>query len=435
MNKPKPIQETLLFLMRITLLHIVLTSFSIAFANAVDTMGQEILSRKVTIDIESEEFQHALKLISEQTKVKFAYSPELIEDRKKVSLHLKEVELAEALITLLGPEINYKVVGKRIVLSPVLSESFEETGAETTAVLNALAVSGTVSDPGGAPMPGVSILEKGTSNGTTTDTNGKYAINVTDGATLVFSFIGFTTQEIAVGTRNVIDVTLAEDATQLNEVVVTALGVPRETKTLVYATQSVKPTQLTEVRDANNVLNSLQGKVANVQVNQGSGGPGSGAKIVLRGNRSIQGSNNALIVVDGVPINNSSVGSNTAAPAATSDFGSVQSSDGASNINPDDIESITVLRGPSAAALYGSQAGNGVIVITTKKGTKDKISVEVNSGITAETAFALPNVQNTYGQGMAGAINPTVGDSWGAKMEGQTYTNHLGESRTYTAQP
>ena len=118
------IQETLLFLMRITLLHIILTSFSIAFANAVDTMGQEILSRKVTIDIESEEFQHALKLISEQTKVKFAYSPELIEDQKKVSLHLKEVELAEALITLLGPEINYKVVGKRIVLRPVLPESF-----------------------------------------------------------------------------------------------------------------------------------------------------------------------------------------------------------------------------------------------------------------------------------------------------------------------
>ena len=166
---------------------------------------------------------------------------------------------------------------------------------------------------------------------------------------------------------------MAEDATQLNEVVVTALGVPRETKTLVYATQSVKPAQLTEVRDANNVLNSLQGKVANVQVNQGSGGLGSGARIVLRGNRSIQGSNNALIVVDGVPINNSTVGPNpTMGGAATSDFGSVQSSDGASNVNPDDIESITVLRGASAAALYGSQAGNGVIVITTKKGTKDK---------------------------------------------------------------
>src|SRR5688572_9130643 len=429
MNKPKPIQETLLFLMRITLLHIILTSFSITFANAVDTMGQEILSRKVTIDIESEEFQHALKLISEQTKVKFAYSPELIEDRKKVSLHLKEVDLAEALISLLGPEINYKVVGKRIVLSPVLSESFEETGPDATAVINALAVSGTVSDAGGTAMPGVSILEKGTSNGTTTDTNGKYSINVGDGATLVFSFIGFTTQEIAVGTRSVIDVTLAEDATQLNEVVVTALGIPRESKTLVYATQQVKPAQLTEVRDANNVLNSLQGKVANAVITQASGGPGSGARIVLRGNRSIQGDNNALIVVDGVPITNGTNGT------ITSDFGGLQGTDGASNINPDDIESMTILRGASAAALYGSQAGNGVILITTKKGTKDKISVTLNSGVVSEKAFVLPDFQNTYGQGNSGVLNGASGESWGAKMDGQSFTAYNGEQRSYSAQP
>lgn len=436
MNKPNPNQETLLFLMRITLLHIILTSFSIVFAYAVDTMGQEILDRKVTIDIESEEFHEVLLLITEQTKVKFAYSPELIEDQKKVTLHLKEAKLGEVLSSLLGSDINYKVVGKRIVLRPAIQATFEEEKETTSPVSAAIDVSGTVTDQNGAPMPGVSIVVKGTTNGTTTDTNGKYQLSVVSADdVLVFSFIGYATQEVVVGNRGTVDVTLTEDATQLNEVVVTALGVPRETKTLVYATQSVKPTQLTEVRDANNVLNSLQGKVANVQVNQGSGGPGSGAKIVLRGNRSIQGSNNALIVVDGVPINNSTIGTNTAAAAATSDFGSVQSSDGASNINPDDIESITVLRGPSAAALYGSQAGNGVIVITTKKGSKDRISVHLNSGVTAETAFALPDVQNTYGQGNSGVLNIATGDSWGARMEGQTYTNHLGEQRTYSPQP
>ncbi len=431
MNKPKPIQERLLFLMRITLMQIILTSFSIAFANAVDTMGQEILNRKVTIDIESEEFQRALVLISEQTKVKFAYSPELIQDQKKVSLHLKEARLADVLLTLLGPDINYKVVGKRIVLMPVPQATSEESGTQPVTAPVEIAVSGTVIEGNGSAMPGVSILVKGTTNGTTTDTDGKYEIKVSgEGDILIFSFIGFATQEVAVGNRTVVDVTLMEDATQLSEVVVTALGVPRATKTLVYATQSVKPAQLTEVRDANNVLNSLQGKIANAQVNQGSGGPGSGAKIVLRGNRSIQGSNNALIVVDGVPINNNT----NSAPV--SDFGGIQSSDGASNINPDDIESITVLRGPSAAALYGSQAGNGVLVITTKKGTKDnKISVNINTGVTAEKAFQLPKVQNTYGQGIAGAISTTTGDSWGAKMEGQTYTNHLGETRTYSPQP
>src|SRR5690606_17225327 len=144
---------------------------------------------------------------------------------------------------------------------------------------------------------------------------------------------------------------------------------------------------------------------------QSSGGVGSDARIVLRGNRSIQGNNSALVVVDGVP--NSM----------------------ANNINPDDIESVTILRGASAGALYGSQAGNGVIVITTKKGRSGGVSVSLNSGLTFDTPFALPRVQNTYGQGSDGTLDPSTGESWGAKMEGQTYTNLRGEERTYSPQP
>jgi TonB-linked SusC/RagA family outer membrane protein len=428
MNKPKVNQETLLFLMRITLFHIILTSFSIAFANAVDTMGQELLNRKVTIDIESEEFHEALLLISEQTKVKFAYSPELIEGQKKVTLHLKEAKLADVLNSLLGSEINYKVVGKRIVLRPVVQPS-EEVEELRAFVPSAISISGTVSDANGAAMPGVSIVVRGTNVGTTTDTDGKFALSVSgEDDILVFSFIGYATQEVVVGNRTVIDVTLVEDATQLSEVVVTALGIPRETKTLVYATQQVKPAQLTEVRDANNVLNSLQGKIANAVITQGSGGPGSGARIVLRGNRSIQGTNNALIVVDGVPITNGTNGT------ITSDFGGLQGIDGASSINPDDIESMTILRGASAAALYGSQAGNGVIVITTKKGVKDRISVTVNSGVVSEKVFVLPDFQNTYGQGNSGLLNGNSGESWGAKMDGQSFTAYNGEQRSYSSQ-
>jgi hypothetical protein len=177
MNKPKLNQGTLLFLMRITLFHIILTSLSIAFANAVDTMGQEILNRKVTIDIESEEFHKALLLIGEQTKVKFAYSPELIEGKKKVTLHLKDAKLAEVLSSLLGSEINYKVVGKRIVLRPV-APPLDDEEDESPPFVPVVDISGTVSDPNGAPMPGVSIVVKGTNNGTTTDTNGKYALAV-----------------------------------------------------------------------------------------------------------------------------------------------------------------------------------------------------------------------------------------------------------------
>ncbi len=284
-----------------------------------------------------------------------------------------------------------------------------------------------------AAVAGASISVKGRTTGTSTGADGSFSIVAPAGkVTLQVSSVGFVAAEhIVAANENSIVIHLTEGATELTEVVVTALGIQRQAKTLVYATQSVKPSELTEIRDPNNVLNQLQGKVANAVVTQGSGGPGSGARIVLRGNRSIQQSNNALIVVDGVPMNNTTEGT------GTSDFGSIQGSDGASNINPDDIESITVLRGASAAALYGSQAGNGVVVITTKKGVKDRMSVTVNTGIGFENAWSLPNVQNQYGQGNGGVFTDTLtsGESWGAKMDGRSYTNFLGQQRSYTGQP
>ncbi|MFM2145326.1 MAG: hypothetical protein RL732_162 [Bacteroidota bacterium] len=280
------------------------------------------------------------------------------------------------------------------------------------------------------PIAGATVGVKGSPGGTTTIADGSFSISAPAGnVTLVISYVGYTSQEVAVSAgNNTVSVSLAEGG-ELERVVVTALGISRQAKTLVYATQTVKASELTEARDANNVINALQGKVANALITQGSGGPGSGARIVLRGNRSIQGSNNALIVVDGVPISNGTNGT------ASSDFGSVQGSDGASSINPDDIESVTVLRGASAAALYGSQAGNGVIVITTKKGKKDQVTVNVNSGVQVETAFALPAFQNSYGQGNGGVLVESSGESWGAKMSGQGFTNYLGKSSTYSAQP
>lgn len=275
------------------------------------------------------------------------------------------------------------------------------------------------------------ITLKGSTRAVSASADGSFSISVPGGkAVLSVSSVGFAPKEVEVSpNENSINIALEGGSAQLEGVVVTALGITRQARTLVYATQTVKPAELTEVRDPNNIVNSLQGKVANAMITQGSGGPGSGARIVLRGNRSIQGSNNALIVVDGVPINNNTNGT------AGSDFGSVQGSDGASNINPDDIESVTILRGASAAALYGSQAGNGVIVITTKKGTKDKISVVVNSGIATETPFALPRVQNVYGQGNGGKYDRTRGDSWGPRMTGQIDTNFLGNLAPYSPQP
>jgi TonB-linked SusC/RagA family outer membrane protein len=288
-----------------------------------------------------------------------------------------------------------------------------------------------VSSKDNAGLAGVTISVKGTTTAVSTSADGSFTISVPSGkTTLTISSVGFAAKDMVVqGGDNNLVVRMDLDSQELGEVVVTALGIQRQSKTLVYATQSVKPSELTEVRDPNNVLNSLQGKVANAVVTQGSGGPGSGARIILRGNRSIQGSNNALIVVDGVPITNGTNGT------AGSDFGFIQGSDGASNINPDDIESVTVLRGASAAALYGNQAGNGVIVITTKKGAKDKISVLLNLGAAVESAYSLPKVQNSYGQGNGGVLSGTSGESWGAKMTGQTFTNFLGQQSTYSPQP
>ncbi|NLU90467.1 SusC/RagA family TonB-linked outer membrane protein [Chitinophaga sp. Ak27] len=313
--------------------------------------------------------------------------------------------------------ISKQLVGLFLIFLPVIAAAQSKT------------VTGTVKDETGTPLPGVTVTIKNGKTGTSTDAAGKFSITAGNGATLVLTFIGYDTREVPLDGRTSFDVSLKPVAKNINEVVVTALGIARQSKSLVYATQSIKTAELNEVRDANNILNSLQGKVANAIITQGSGGPGSGARIVLRGNRSIQGSNNALIVVDGVPIANPTynVTGNT--------FGGIQGPDGASNMNPDDIENMTVLRGASAAALYGSQAGNGVLVITTKKGNKNGFAVNLNSGVTFESAFSLPQVQNQYGQGLGNTINPAVGDSWGPKMTGQSFTDHLGEQATYSAQP
>ncbi|UHG90241.1 SusC/RagA family TonB-linked outer membrane protein [Spirosoma oryzicola] len=291
-------------------------------------------------------------------------------------------------------------------------------------------ITGTLRDDQTQPITGANVVIKGTTRGTTTDAAGDFRLTVPSGnVVLTVSSVGYVTKDVALTPgQSQITVSLVSDDRVLGEVVVTALGIKRESKALSYATQTIKPAQINEVRDGN-VLNTLQGKIAGAYITQGSGGPGSGSRIVLRGNRSIQGTNNALMVVDGVPINNSTFGQ------ATSDFGSVANSDGASNINPDDIENVTVLRGASAAALYGSQAANGVILITTKRGKSGRVSVDLNSGVSVDKPFALPMVQNQYGQGVGGVLNAEKGDSWGAAMTGQSYTNYLGQQDTYSAQP
>ncbi|HVY75625.1 MAG TPA: SusC/RagA family TonB-linked outer membrane protein [Puia sp.] len=298
------------------------------------------------------------------------------------------------------------------------------------AVSQNISVSGRVTDSKGNGVPGVNVLVKGTAKGTATATDGRFTISAPANATLVFSGIGFATQEVAVAGQTTVDVTLIEKQNELNEVVVTALGITRQAKSLSYSTQTVKTADLIGVRDNDNVIGSLQGKVANAYIVQGSGGVGSGAQIVLRGNRSIAGSNNALIVVDGVPITNNTYS------AAGSDFGSVQGSDGASSVNPDDIESMNILTGGTAAVLYGPEGANGAVVITTKKGLKNGIQINLNSGVSVVSPWSLPKFQNTYGQGIGGHyVDSLTGASWGPVMDGHSYINHLAQQSTFSPAP
>jgi TonB-linked SusC/RagA family outer membrane protein len=272
-----------------------------------------------------------------------------------------------------------------------------------------------------SPLPGVNVIVKGTNSGTTTSGDGAYSLPVPENATLVFSFIGFKTQEIAVGSRTTLDVQLAEDVTSLTEVVVTALGIERDEKSLGYAASTVQSVEITKGRSSS-VMNSLQGKIAGVNITAASGAPGASTKVILRGYSSIGGNNNPLYVVDGVPINNSSSNftpDNIIDPALnvnrTQDFGNR-----ANDINPDDIESITVLKGASATALYGSRAASGVILITTKKGkTGERIKVDFTSSATITAPLRVPQLQNTFGQGWNGHFAYEENGSWGPKMDGR----------------
>jgi TonB-linked SusC/RagA family outer membrane protein len=283
------------------------------------------------------------------------------------------------------------------------------------------------------PLPGSTITIKDTRRSVTAGPDGSFSIKAPAGpVTLIISSVGFATKQVVARPGVPLDILMSTDTKQMGEVVVTALGIVRQAKTLAYATQTVPTQQLTEVRPTDNFMTGLNGKVANLIVTQGSGGLGSGTQIILRGNRDVGGGNNALIVVDGVPW------LNTTFSTAGNDFGALQTSDGASELNADDIESMNVLRGATAAALYGSDAGNGAIIIETKKGHNGRFNVTVNSGIGFERPFALPNFQNTYGQGNSGLIatdSSQSGASWGAQMTGQHYIDYLYKQNTYTAQP
>ena len=289
------------------------------------------------------------------------------------------------------------------------------------------------------PLLGVSVLVKGTTIGTTTDFDGNYELtDIADNAILEFSYLGFKTLEVPLAGQAVINVSLEEDGQQLDEVVVTALNIQRDKESLGYSISQVSSEQVNVARE-NNVMNSLSGKVSGLQITQSNTGVDGSSRILLRGITTINGNNRPLVVIDGIPIDNGSGGAGGG--------GGIDRGDALSDINPDDVESISVLKGAGAAAAYGSLGMNGVILITTKKGTKkDGIGVSLLSSFLFTNIALTPDFQNEYGAGAFDNFAPINSDgrpvldypfswSWGPRMEGQAYTNWLGQADIYSPNP
>ena len=307
-------------------------------------------------------------------------------------------------------------------------------------------ISGTITDENGVPLPGATIVVVETNDGTTTDFDGNYSINVSEGQTILLSYVGYETLTLKVSDDSNFDISLKQSGA-LDEIVVTALGISREKKSLGYSVTEVDGDNVNTIKD-NNLASSLTGKVAGLQVSA-AGSLGSGSRITIRGNSSLSGNSQALIVVDGMPVNASLPLSNDGGQReAGSNNGGGQPSfepsiagGGISDINPDDVESISVLKGPAASALYGSRAGNGVILITTKKGSSsDRLGVTLKTNLYVDNPMFLPDFQNQYGQGTLSAPNlaRSAGGwsdrSWGGKLDGSQQPYYDGTTKAYSAQ-
>ncbi|MGC4103889.1 SusC/RagA family TonB-linked outer membrane protein [Ferruginibacter sp.] len=347
--------------------------------------------------------------VEKQTGFTFFANKSLLKDIKPVSLSVKDMPLATFLdLAFQGQPISYEITNRSIFIKEKAATANPPAGGnQQPAVKQDLRkeVTGRVTGADGAPLQGVSIVVKGTKTGTSTDASGKFTINVEPGQVLVFSYIGFATVEQPVGSRTTVDVVLQKAIAEAETIVVTALGISKKSKSLTYNVQELKTEDITKVNDGS-FVNSLNGKIAGATINASSAGAGSSSRVVMRGLKSINGNNNALYVIDGIPMPNTIRGQ-----AADIFSGAGQTGDFVSNLNPDDIETVSILSGPSAAALYGSAAANGVILITTKKGQKDKTSVSISNGTTYSNPLLLPKFQNTYGQTEVGSYY-----SWGDKL-------------------
>lgn len=360
MKKSIPIARYALAIMRLTFLQIAVISLftGLSMGAGLNTYGQEVLDRSISINVNDRRLEDVLADIERLSQVRFSFNPKSIPAREKVSFSFANASLREVLDALSAKlNLAYEVSGSYILISRLKTSHNRELAAPI-----AIPVSGYVYDDDGQLLPGVNIIEKGTSNGTTTDAAGKFSLNVEDDrSVLVFTFIGYKAQELAVGTTTNFSVTLESDVQALEEVVVVGYGTVKKSD-LTGAVAKVKSEEITAF-PTTSVVQALSGRAPGVQVLQNTGAPGANVSVRIRGTNSIQGSNEPLYVVDGFPI----AGSNP------------------SMLNNADIESIEVLKDASATAIYGSRGANGVVLITTKRGTAGKTQVNLESSFTMQT--------------------------------------------------
>lgn len=406
LTKKVPINHSLL-IMKITIVLLFVVIFSVL---AEPGYSQ---NAKVTMKKNDVILKEVLNEIEKQTDYLFIYADD-VDTNVKVSIDMEQESVFTVLNTLLGDKnIQYSMEGNHIILSTDKMGNNRKESFASSVQQQKKHISGKVTDMSGEPVIGANIVEiNETINGTVTDYDGNFSLQVEENATLRISYIGYLTQDVNTTGMTNIAIILLEDTQTLDELVVVALGVKRETKALTYNVQEIKAQELTSVKDAN-FINSLAGKIAGVQINSSASGIGGSSRVVMRGTKSLFGENNALYVIDGVPILNTK----QEQPDSFYESPDGGDSDPVSFLNTEDVESVSVLTGAAAAALYGSQGANGVILITTKKGEAGKLKLTYSNNSQFMTPFVMPKFQNSYGSKDNGF------NSWGAKLETPTSYN------------
>lgn len=450
------------FMTKITLYGVFLQALlcSVLLAETGNAQKLKLKDVYLSINLENVKMQYALVEIGRKTDFNFLYDEDLIYDRGSISVNANNESLLDLLKSIAkNKNLKFKRINENIYITEKGMFQSEVKEIIEQPLLFDRDITGTVTDETGSGLPGVNVLVKGMTTGTITDTDGNYRISVPDNATtLVFSYVGYLNEEVDIAGRSVIDLQLVPDVSTLSEVVVTALGIEKDRKSLGYSVGEIGGEEVSQAKEVN-FMNNLQGKVAGVNITRPASGPAGSTRVIIRGSGSITGTNQPLYVVDGVPIDNSNLGASGA-------WGGRDYGDGISNLNPDDIESISVLKGPNGSALYGERGANGVVLITTKTGKgKGSMEVSLSTNVSFGRASVLPEFQDTYGQGINGQFThvrqadgtvvandgvatgtpqgfpaPTGGapegpPSWGPRMEGQPYIDVFGNQRTFSPQP